>query len=157
MLNSSFRLVAFALLTGALVGCDDTPSAPSPAPAVRLLAQISRSTIAAGENATITFRLENVTTNDVELTFSSSCQISPYISQRGTVRYPSGGGWGCLAIPTTLALPAGGSVTREVLVRAADAAEYPVVALAPGEYLAYAKLDASSNPVASPMIPFKVR
>ena len=157
MLNSPFRFIAFTLLTGSLIACADTPSAPSPAPDVRLLAQISPSTIAAGETATITFRLENVTTNDVELTFSSSCQISPYISLRGAVTYPSGGGWVCAAVITKLALPAGGSVTREVFVRAADAAEYPVVALAPGEYVAYAKLDASSNPVASPMIPFTVR
>jgi hypothetical protein len=157
MLKSSFRLIAFALLTGSIIACGDTPSAPSPAPAVRLLAQISPSTIAAGETATITFLLENVSSNDVELTFPSSCQISPYISLRGTVTYPSGGGWVCLTVITKLAVPAGGSVTREVLVRAADAAEYPVVALAPGDYVAYAKLDASSPPLASPMIPFKVR
>jgi hypothetical protein len=58
---------------------------------------------------------------------------------------------------TKLALPAGGSVTREVLVRAADAAESPVVALAPGAYVAYAKIDAYSYPMASPMISFTVR
>ena len=156
MLNSSFRLAAFALLAGSVIACGDAPSAPSPATAVRLLAQISPSTIARGETATITFRLENVSSTDVELTFPSSCQILPYISFRDTVTYPSGG-WGCATVITKLALPAGGSVTREVLVRAADAAATPVVALAPGEYVAYAKIDAYSYPMTSPMIPFTVR
>jgi hypothetical protein len=156
MLNSSFRLTAFAFLTGSVLACGDTPSAPSPATAVRLLAQISPSTIARGESATISFRLENVSSNDVELTFPSSCQILPYISLRDTVTYPSGG-WGCATVITKLALPAGGSVTRDVPVRAADAAAYPVVALAPGEYVAYATIDAYSYPMTSPMIPFTVR
>jgi hypothetical protein len=156
MLSSSFRLTAFAFLTGSVLACGDTPSAPSPATAVRLLAQISPSTIARGESATISFRLENVSSNDVELTFPSSCQILPYISLRDTVTYPSGG-WGCATVITKLALPAGGSVTRDVPVRAADAAAYPVVALAPGEYVAYAKIDAFSYPMTSPMISFTVR
>jgi hypothetical protein len=156
MLSSSFRLIAFALLTGSVLACGDTPSAPSPATAVRLLAQISPSTIARGETATITFRLENVSPNDIELTFPGSCHILPYISLGDTVTYPSGG-WECATVITKVALPAGGSVTREVLVRAADAAAYPVVALAPGEYAAYATIDAYSYAMTSPMIPFTVR
>ena len=86
----------------------------------------------------------------------SSCQILPYISLRDTVTYPSGG-WGCATVITKLAPAAGGSVTREVPVRAADAAAYPVVALAPGEYVAYAAIDAYSYPMTSPMILFTVR
>jgi hypothetical protein len=156
MLSSSFRLTGFAVLTGSLVACGDTPPAPSPAPAVRLLAQVSPSTIARGETATITFRLENVSSSDVELTFPDSCQIMPYISLRDTVIYPSGS-WGCATVITKLALPAGGSVTREVPVRAAEAAGYPVVALAPGEYVAYAKIDAYSYATTSSMVPFTVR
>jgi len=43
------------------------------------------------------------------------------------------------------------------LVFSVSSASFVLTRLAPGDYVAYAKLDASSSPLASPMIPFKVR
>ena len=140
-------------------GCTNSPPAPShstPVP-VLLSATISQSVIPAGGVATITFTLANHGATDLELTFPSSCQVMPYVSLHDTVIYPAGAEWGCATVITNLTVPAGGGATREVLLRASAAAEYPYVSLGAGDYTAFAKLDSSQYHLRSPLIPFTVQ
>jgi hypothetical protein len=154
--------VSLLFISASWPGCANSPSAPlspphsTPVP-VGLSATISQSVLPAGGAATITFRLENHGATDLELTFPSSCQIMPYISLQDAVIYPSGGGWGCATVITNLTVPAGGAVTRDVLLRASPTAEYPSVPLGAGNFIAYAKLDSFQYHVTSPLVPFTVQ
>ena len=86
-------LVVTVLTSLAFTTCSN-PSSPSKNGPVRLRGDITQSTIARGDNATLTFRLENTTTTTVVLNFTSGCTVLPYIRDRQTneVVYPSGGG-----------------------------------------------------------------
>jgi hypothetical protein len=139
---ASMRFAIALLATALSAACRDSPDAPSSQPPLRLTASITQTVVTRGSTSTIIFRLENLTSETVKIDFGSSCQIMPFISHRSDARlvYPNGG-WACLAVITELTLPPGGSVTREVLVQAAETADYPYVALSPGEYVSYAKLD----------------
>ena len=163
-MTRSWLLYSVSLLftSASWSGCANSPSAPSSPPhstpvPVGLSATISQSVLPAGGAATITFRLENHDATDLELTFPSSCQIMPYISLHDAVIYPSGGGWGCATVITNLTVPAGGAVTREVLLRASPTAEYPFVPLGGGDYIAYAKLDSFQYHLTSPLVPLTVQ
>jgi hypothetical protein len=158
----SRRLSCFAAVLAACVvmsACANTPSAPSRRSdgPLTLSATISRSDISSGGEATIVFQLENRDSADLKLTFPSSCSILPYIARGDAVIYPSGGGWACLTVITTLTVPARGSVTRDVIVRAAATATPPIVPLGPGDYTAYAKLDSTDFHLTSPPVSFSVR
>ena len=151
-------LVVAALTSLAFAACAN-PSSPAENGPVRLRGAISQSTIARGDTATMTFRLENITTTNVVLNFTSGCNILPYINDRpsGQVVYPSGGGWGCTAALTSLELRAGGAKTVDVVVRAADAASSGSVALKPGQYDAYATLEDTNYRLRSATISFTVQ
>ena len=153
------RPLAAALAAAAAMTACANPNKPSADGPVRLRGAITQTIINRGETATLTFRLENVSQNPVTLNFSSSCQIMPYIADRRTsqIVHPAGGGWVCLTVLTQLELAAGASRAVDVQVRAADVAAQPFVALAPGEYEAYAKIDASPYKLQSASVTFTVR
>src|SRR6266511_233192 len=113
--------VLVALLGNA---CGSAATAPSRQDPLRFDAQITQSRLAPGDTATATFTLRNVSSQTITLGFSSTCQILPQVADRRTqqVVYPRGG-W----------------------VRAAAAANYPFVALPPGDYETYAQVDASRD------------
>jgi len=100
--------------------------------------------VTAADPATLTFRLENTGSAAIRLTFSSSCQLMPYIVEIGTgeLVYPGGGGWSCLTVVTELSLPPRGAETKTVQVRAAGTSGSGLAAvLSPGVYRAYAQLE----------------
>jgi intracellular proteinase inhibitor BsuPI len=148
-----------AVLTSLVFTACTNPSSPAANGPVRLRGDISQSTIARGDTATITFRLENITTTTVVLNFTSGCNILPYINDRqsGQVVYPSGGGWGCTAALTSFELPAGGTKTVDVVVRATDTTSSGSVALKPGRYDAYATLEDTNYGLRSATISFTVQ
>jgi hypothetical protein len=82
-----------------------------------------------------------------------------YITARetGDFVYPSHGGWGCATVITSLDLAPLGSVTKDVPIKAAATAEYPYVALSPGDYQAYARLEQGPNSLQSDPVAFTVR
>ncbi len=149
----------FALACAAFAACGSaSPTGPSEQGSLRLTARISRGVIPAGETATLTFQLENPGKDAVTLTFASACQISPYIvDASGAIVYPKGGSWACAAVITDLTVPAGGSKSQEVQVRAAADASSPYVALAPGEYSAYARVRSYSVKLESAPVRFTVQ
>ncbi|HEV8345898.1 MAG TPA: BsuPI-related putative proteinase inhibitor [Vicinamibacterales bacterium] len=153
------RPLAVALLTAAAMTACSNPNNPSSDGPVRLRSGINQAIVNRGEAATLSFRLENVSQNPVTLNFGSSCHILPYITDRQTAKivHPAGGGWACLTVLTQLELAPGAVETVEVQVRAADVAAYPFVALAPGEYEAYATVEASQYKRRSASVTFTVR
>jgi hypothetical protein len=123
--------------------CCNSATEPSEQEDLRLTAQISVTPVQGGQIATITVRLENVGSETVNLTFNSGCQILPFILDRSTNRivYPAGGNWACTAMLTQLSLRPGGVEVREVRVRATSTPGQAEVALTPGNYDAFARLD----------------
>ena len=159
MVDRWIASIASVLLAAACHGCANPPVTPStahstPVPVI-LSAMMTGSVIPGGADATIFFAIENHGTTDLELTFPSSCHILPYIKQHDVMIYPAGG-WGCATVITHLTVPAGGDATQEVRLRAAPTAAYPVVALGPGDYVAFATVDSSSHHLTSPVVRFTV-
>jgi hypothetical protein len=139
-----FPLATSLLMCTLLGACTNKVTSPSsPQSSLRLSGQITSTVLVRGGTATITFRLENLGSEAVTLGFSSSCQVMLYVRDRGVgqVVYPAGGGWVCATVVTQLVLPAGGAKVLQVEIKAADAAEYPFVALPPGDYDAFARLE----------------
>ncbi len=148
-------ILACALVASA---CGASPSAPDQPDALRLTASIDRTVIPPGETATITYKLENPGSSAVKLTFPDSCQISPYISSSfGLIVYPQGGDWVCATVLTELSIPAHGSKTMDVQVRAGGQASYPYVALGQGQYRAYARVKSSTQTLTSKTVSFTVQ
>jgi hypothetical protein len=58
---------------------------------------------------------------------------------------------------TQLELAGFGSVVKDVQIKAAATADYPYVALPPGTYLAYARLEQGPNSIQSDPVAFTVR
>jgi len=154
-----FRIVMVACALVGVVACGAALTTPSEPSGLRLTGRISAAEIAPGGTATFTFQLENLSSRPVTLTFSSGCQMMPYITARrtGDFVYPSHGSWVCTTVITSLDLPAFGSLTKEVQIKAAQAADFPYVALTPGEYLAYAKLEQGAKSIQSDPVAFAVR
>ena len=155
----SFLLALAAVVTLGANACGGTITSPSTEGPLRITDQISQSVLAHGESTTITFRLENTGTESVKLSFSSTCQVMPYIddARAAATVYPAGGGWVCAMMITSLVLPPGGVSVREVQVRAADTAPYPYVALPPGGYGAYVKVEDFTYKLRSKSVAFTVR
>jgi hypothetical protein len=153
------RAAAFLLCSLMVTGCGGSPSGPSNEGPLRLSADISAGLVLPGSEAILTFTLQNLTSETIRLTFSSSCQISPFILRRdaGQVVYPPGGGWACLQVLTSLELAPRASVTREVRVSGGDVAQAGAVALAPGDYAAYARLEDRTMRLQSEPVGFTVQ
>ncbi len=148
-------ILAWALVAAA---CGASPSTPDQPGSLRLTPSINRSVIPPGETATATFTLSNPTSSAITLTFPDSCQISPYItSSFGLIVYPEGGGWMCATVITKLSIPAHGSKTVDVQVRAGGQASYPYVVLGQGQYRAYARVKSSTLTLTSDTVSFTVQ
>jgi hypothetical protein len=130
---------------------------------LRLTAAISSPIVPLGTTALITYRLQNLTSAPVRLTFSSSCQVLPFIQEAGgEIVDPRSGSWGCFAVITSLALAPYGEhvVTREVRGGAPQPAIHTSVPLDPGDYRAYAVLASTLDghlSLRSPDVAFQVR
>jgi hypothetical protein len=125
---------------------------------LRLDASIGRSTIGFGDTTSIVFRLRNLGSDSIVLSFSNSCQVLPYITtpRPDEVVHPGGGSWGCYQALTSLALGPGAEHVTSVLVRGGAQASYPAIVLLPGEYRAYARLEHRDFPLRSATIAFRV-
>ena len=125
---------------------------------LRLDASIGRSVIEWGDTTSIIFRLRNLGSDSIVLSFSNSCQVLPYITtpRPEQVVHPSGGSWGCYEVLTTLTLGPGAEHVRSVLVRGGAQASYPAIPLLPGEYRAYARLEHQDFPLRSATITLQV-
>jgi len=153
------RIAALVCTLVAAAACGASPTGPGQRDGLRLTGRITDSTIAPGNTAVLTFTLENLSPRATTLTFGSSCQVMPYITSRqtGDFVYPPHGGWGCLTVMTQLELAGFGSVVKDVQIKAAATADYPYVALPPGTYLAYARLEQGPNSIQSDPVAFTVR
>ena len=142
-----------------LVSCGGTPAAPAAGTFLRLTGTIDQSVVTRNSPASLTFQLENVGGQSVTLTFPSSCQINPYIVERGSGRivYPAGGAWVCATVVTTMDLVSRGVAVQSVLVRAADTTTPSGASLPAGEYAAYATVDANEVQLRSGTIAFVVQ
>lgn len=146
------------LLAAAATACHSEGVGPQTG-ALRLDATIARSTIALGDTTSIVFHLRNLGADSVTLRFLNSCQILPYIATEEAEHmvYPSGGDWGCYEVLTSLTLAPGAEKTHTVLVRAGAQQSYPAVALLPGQYVAFARLDHPDYPLQSARLSLTVR
>lgn len=154
------RVVAapvLALAALAAPACGASPAAPPQTGPIRLTAQVNRIQVTPGTTAVATFRLENVTANTVTLNFSSSCQILPFIVKRpaNQVVYPAGGGWACAQVLTSITLPPHGVTVREITVTSGVQA-FDLVALPPGDYAFYARVESVEYTLESERVALQV-
>lgn len=118
---------------------------------------VGRSVLGVGDTTSVVFRLRNAGAARLDLVFTSSCQVVPFITTRDPADfvYPGGGWWGCAAVMTPLALEPGAEFVTTVLVR--GGASGPGVALPVGQYLAYARVEHPSFPLQSEPLAIVVR
>lgn len=145
MIAQCVRAAVVASLVS-VVSCAEQPAAPilgAELDGLRLELSMDRTTILVGDSGTITMRLHNSTAAPLRLHFGSTCQILPFVeSEAGAIQYPGGGGWACGAMLTSLDVPAGGAVTRTILVRGVGSAPaHPGTSLPPGRYRSFALLE----------------
>ena len=119
---------------------------------------MGRSSLQFGDTTSLIFRLRNLGSDSVVLTFSSTCQVLPYITTQRSdeVVYPSSGTWGCYQALTTLTLAPGAERVTSVLVRGGAQAIDATVPLLPGQYFAYARLEHRDFPLQSASVSFRV-
>jgi hypothetical protein len=149
--------VLITVCAALLVACGNDGTRPGDEP-LRLDATIGRSTIGFGDTTSIVFRLRNLSSDSIVLSFLSSCQVLPYITtpRADEVVYPSAGAWGCYAVLTNLVLGPGAEHVTTVLVHGGPQVTYPAIPLLPGEYRAYARLEHADFPLRSATITFRV-
>ena len=142
-----------------LGACSRNPASPSPGDPLRLTGSISQAVLAPGQTASLTFRLENHGTEVVTLSFSTGCQILPFVRDRKAqqIVYPSDGAWFCTHAVTQLILAPGEAAVRATSIVAADTARSPVLGLPPGDYDAYATITSSTFQSRSESVLFSVR
>lgn len=146
-----FSLVALASACGGVV------TGPSQQGPLRLTGAITSSVVRAGETATITFKLENLGSDKIELTWSDGCWFQPYIANAsGSIVFPEGGQYVCTQVISTVTLQPGGSETRTIQLRAGNTTG-PYVGLGAGEYSAYGKLQSYSHKLQSDPVRFTVQ
>ena len=150
--------VALAL-TVACVACGGETLLRSPLDSLRLDVVADRTTIDIGDTTTVRFRLSNTGGDTVRLTFSSGCQVLPYVTDADhQVVYPGGGGWACITVITHLELaPSAQQVIPLVIHGGSPAAPgYANVPLDPGQYWMYATLEQPDHPRSESLL-FTVR
>jgi hypothetical protein len=101
---------------------------------------ISAPVVRPGQPATFTYRLRNVSSDDVTVIFGG-CGPLPYIEDsRGEIVHPAGGSWGCLAVISRVTLTPGQAISQSVAITAdaLDVSGTNAVALPAGRYQAYA-------------------
>ena len=141
-----------------VLSCTQTPTETS---GLSLEATISSPIVPIGQTSTLTFRLHNLTSRSVSLTFSSSCQVLPFIEDvRDGVVYPPGGAYGCFAVITTITLPPFGEKVITQAVRGYTLSiAAPGAVLPPGSYRGYAVLQSNSRQLElrSAVVAFEIR
>ena len=138
--------LSFAITILALAACGGTPTSPSQQG--RLTLTITPGPVFLGSpNPALLFfiTLKNTGSDTVTLNFPSSCQVMRYIAERSTGRivHPAGGSWACATVSTTLTLVAGLARIDPVSVSTMSAIP-EVVRLPAGDYVIYAKVDATN-------------
>jgi hypothetical protein len=146
------NLFRWAVVAGMLVvigGCRDATSPISStqvgANQVRLSVSASASEVTRGLPVNLHIALVNEGTRTVTLHFGDSCQIKTYIrNAAGDVVLPSGGGWACLTVLTSMTLGPLESVSRDyVWTGSTDfASEMPLRPLPAGRYVFSAEVPA---------------
>lgn len=115
-----------------------------------------RSVLGVGDTTSVVFRLRNAGAARLDLLFSSSCRVVPFITTApGDFVYPDGGWWGCAAVMTPLALEPGEEFVTSVVLRGGVSG--PGVPLPVGQYLAYARVEHPSFPLQSEPLSILVR
>ena len=142
---------AFAMIAviwsvlAAACGSSSTPTEPAASDPLSLTGQISPAAIQPRGAAVVTFTLTNVSTRAVTVAFPSSCHVLPYVRERLTQRlvHPSGGGYGCATIVSSVTLEPGHSILQTVQIvstgRGVTSALASIVDLLPGDYTVYAE------------------
>jgi hypothetical protein len=131
------------------VSCGSTPTEPASRDPLALVAQISPASIQPGGAAVGTFTLTNVSTRAITVGFPSSCHVLPYVRERHTPRlvHPSGAGYVCATIVTSLTLEPGQSMVQTLQIastgRGAASAVASIVDLLAGDYNVYAEVAGS--------------
>lgn len=147
------RKLALPALLALAGACADPSAVDSDAQDGLVLAvTASSASIVPGDTLRLVAHLANRNEFPVRLDFSSSCQVLPYVEgPDGRVVYPYGGGWGCLAVLTSLEL-APGEVKERVFKWTAQRSGRdpqtfrPVYTPLPaGEYRAYVVLNGSGE------------
>jgi hypothetical protein len=140
--------VALALAVAG-VACRGDRLLRAPFDPLRLDVVAARTTIDVGDTTTIRFRLSNTGGDTVRLTFSSGCQVLPYVTDADhQVVYPGGGGWACITVITHLELAPGAQKIVPLVIHGGSPADpgYANVPLDPGEYWMYATLEQPGHP-----------
>lgn len=156
MIRSRFALLSVAAVCAA---CGGSPSAPSQSGPLRLTVEPLQTLAGSPSNADFALKLQNTGSAPVTLSFPSSCQVMPYVVERRTGRIvaPSGGGWVCAAVVTSLTVGAGATHVETAHVAAARPMDAVMLNVPPGDYSIYAKLEDSTFKLQSTSLPFSVR
>lgn len=141
-MRRSICLIAASLVS---LSCADSTSGPG---ALQLTVAVAQRAIEVGDSTTVTMSLRNNGIDPITVT-TGGCFILPYIARAGSgeLVYPSGGGWGCLAVMRSVTLGPGQSETQQYIVRGGAAAPSP--SLGPGDYVLYATLESAEFPLRS--------
>jgi hypothetical protein len=150
--------VALALAV-ACTACSGESLFHPPLDPLRLDVVAARTTIDVGDTTTVQFRLSNTGGETVRLTFSSGCQMLPYVTDTDhQVVYPGGGGWACITVITHLELAPGAQKVIPLVIHGGSPAApgYANVPLDPGQYWMYATLEQPDHPRSESLL-FTVR
>lgn len=150
--------VALALAAAA-AACGGESLLRSPLDSLRLDVIAARTTIAVGDTTTVRFRLSNAGGDTVRLTFSSGCQVLPYVTDTDQlVVYPEGGGWACITVITHLELAPGAQRVIPLVIHGGSPAApgFANLPLEPGQYWMYATLEQPDHPRSESLL-FTVR
>jgi hypothetical protein len=142
----------------ALAGCG-SPSAPSDQAPLRLTVEPLQTLTGSASTAEFALKLQNTGSMPIAITFPSSCQVMPYVVERGSGRIvaPEGGGWACLAVITNLTLGPGETHTDTAHVMAGTNQQSPFMVVPAGNYAIYARLEDSTFKLQSESVLFSVR
>jgi hypothetical protein len=153
------HLAGLSLALAAVVGCGGSSTAPSPAGPLRLTVAPLQTLVGSPSSAQFSIRLENVSMQTVALDFPSSCQLMPYVFSRSTGRMvlPTGGGWGCATVITSLTLGAGESHVQTVTFMVPGPAIDPLFPVPPGDYTMYARLEDTKYKLQSESVSFSLK
>lgn len=154
-------IVPVLTLGVALSACGNSPDLGPQDGALRLEVTVARSVIAIGDTTAAVITLRNLSAHLITVTFSSSCQILPYIRAQpsDTIVYPRGGEWGCLAVITELVLAPRAERHEALLIRGGTGTDagFRGIALERGEYRIHATLASGEYPLHADPVPLTIQ